>query len=352
MRLSLCMIVKDEAELLPRCLASVAGLVDQIVVVDTGSQDATCQVAAAAGAEIIRDPWRHDFAAARNRSLDAATGDWVLVLDADEELHPDSQDIIRGLMALPPRCYELRLRNLTGEDAVVEHYAIRLFPNAGNLRYQGLIHEGLVNLNGPLIPFRSPESLILHHGYEASLVESRNKHQRNYALLQRAIAAEPNNPFHYYNLGQTLRGMGRDQDAAEAFGRAYSLCWGEPPAYLDNTIVHLQSLALKDQDWERADTWTRQGESIAQLNPDYWINRGVLALAQGRISEAVEHYTQAYELGRQAIQVSVCDRASYTWKPFTAIAQAYQLAGDTVRANLFLSTYRELYPEHRKENHV
>ena len=84
--LSLCMIVKDEADMLPAFLAKVQGLWDELVVVDTGSRDTTVAILEAAGAKVLHRPWRHDFALARNYSLEAATGDWVLVLDPDEHV--------------------------------------------------------------------------------------------------------------------------------------------------------------------------------------------------------------------------------------------------------------------------
>src|SRR5581483_7060685 len=95
MRLSICMIVRDEAAGLPRCLASLAGVADELVVVDTGSLDATPALAEAAGARVIRIAWPRDFAAARNVSLDAATGDWCVVIDADEELAPPMRAALR-----------------------------------------------------------------------------------------------------------------------------------------------------------------------------------------------------------------------------------------------------------------
>jgi len=85
-KLSLSMIVKNEARDLARCLESVKPVVSEIVVVDTGSTDETPQIAAGLGARVISTPWTNDFSAARNIGLDAATGDWLLLLDADEEL--------------------------------------------------------------------------------------------------------------------------------------------------------------------------------------------------------------------------------------------------------------------------
>ena len=85
------MIVRNEAERLERCLASVAGFVDEMVVVDTGSDDATAAIAASCGAAVHHLPWPGDFAPARNHALDLAKGDWVLVLDADEWLRPEAR---------------------------------------------------------------------------------------------------------------------------------------------------------------------------------------------------------------------------------------------------------------------
>ena len=94
-RLTLCMIVRDEAANLPACLDSVAGLADEIVVVDTGSIDATREIARSRGARVIEAAWTGDFAAARNLALGAATGAWILVLDADEALPPASRIRLR-----------------------------------------------------------------------------------------------------------------------------------------------------------------------------------------------------------------------------------------------------------------
>src|SRR5680860_285424 len=85
-RISLCMIMRDEEEHLARCLASVQGVVDEIVIVDTGSVDRSIEIAESFGARVLHEEWHGDFATPRNTGIDAATGDWILVLDADEEL--------------------------------------------------------------------------------------------------------------------------------------------------------------------------------------------------------------------------------------------------------------------------
>lgn len=95
--ISLCMIVKNEADNLARCLRSARGAADEIIIVDTGSTDATRSIARSFGARIIDYPWNGDFAAARNAGLALAQGTWILVLDADEELEPGSRDEPAGV---------------------------------------------------------------------------------------------------------------------------------------------------------------------------------------------------------------------------------------------------------------
>ena len=95
-RLSACLIVRDEQEMLPGCIASIRDVVDEVVVADTGSRDATVRLAEEAGAVVIHHAWRDDFSAARNAALDASTGDWALVLDADERLVPGAGALLRA----------------------------------------------------------------------------------------------------------------------------------------------------------------------------------------------------------------------------------------------------------------
>ncbi len=101
--LALSMIVKNGERDLPDCLASVRGVVDEIVVADTGSSDASIEIARAAGARVISIPWENDFAKARNLSLAEVTSDWLLLLDADERLDA-------GAPTLLPPCYRIVMR--------------------------------------------------------------------------------------------------------------------------------------------------------------------------------------------------------------------------------------------------
>ncbi|MCA9617544.1 MAG: glycosyltransferase family 2 protein, partial [Myxococcales bacterium] len=205
-RLSLCMIVRDEAELLPHCLRSVQGVVDEIIIVDTGSIDDTVAIAEAAGAKVLSHAWTGDFAAARNASLAEASGDFVLVLDADEQLTKGAGVAIRRAMRDGGfDCGFLPLHNassreashaavVAGEAAASEVlYLPRLLRKVGDLRYRGIIHESVgqwLKQRGSKPRFVEGADIV-HYGYVREVSADKKKRDRNVALLEQACREHP-----------------------------------------------------------------------------------------------------------------------------------------------------------------
>jgi glycosyltransferase involved in cell wall biosynthesis len=142
--LSVCMIVRDEEGHLAGCLDSVQAIADQVVIIDTGSVDSTENIARQFGAEVYFSPWENDFAAARNVSLSYATGDWILWLDADERLMPESLPVIAALCqpALRPIIYNVNIKNLQKDG---HNYSLsrshRFFSRQPGIYFTGPIHE-------------------------------------------------------------------------------------------------------------------------------------------------------------------------------------------------------------------
>jgi glycosyltransferase involved in cell wall biosynthesis len=146
---SLCLIVKDEEPNLDACLASVDGLFDEIVVVDTGSTDRTKEIARRHGAKVFDFPWVDSFAAARNASLEHATSQWIFWLDADDRLDAENRQTFRALLATlgdENAAYALKCRCLpdptTGAVTVVDH--VRLFRNRPDVRWRYRVHEQIL----------------------------------------------------------------------------------------------------------------------------------------------------------------------------------------------------------------
>jgi hypothetical protein len=192
-RLSLCMIVRNEAANLPACLDSVAGLADDLVIVDTGSTDATRDIARARGARVIEVHWTGDFSAARNLALAEARGAWILVLDADEMLPPASRIRIHKLVAKVPRsAYNLVQKNrLATAGTHVSVHIVRLFPRHAQVRFERPIHEQVnTSLARQGIPIVDTDIVFEHSGYASTEVLS-GKTERNRLIIEDALAREP-----------------------------------------------------------------------------------------------------------------------------------------------------------------
>ena len=227
-RLTVCLIAKNEERFLGRCLESVRSVADQIVVVDTGSTDWTREIAARFGAEVYSFDWSDDFSAARNAALERATGDWILMLDADEELLAEKVEVLRREMRVDNvLAYRLPLVDV-GREEQGQSYVPRLFRNAPGLFFVGRVHEQIfssleVRRAEWRMENRFGTATLLHHGYTEELVRERNKNARNLALLEKAIEELPNEPNLVMNYGLELMRAGQPSAGLEQYWEAFRL---------------------------------------------------------------------------------------------------------------------------------
>lgn len=236
MKLSLSMIVKNEERFLPGCLESVAGLVDEIVIVDTGSTDGTINIAQSHDAKIFHFPWCNDFSAARNESLKNVTGEWVLYLDADERIDKAFHGTVRKLISSGKAdAYLLNLKSKIGTNAESQYHLVsypRLFKKLKGLAFVGKVHEqittSLCALRARIVP---TDVIIDHLGYAQNDDVIREKARRNYDLLLAQIERRDNYGYALYQLGQTEIVLGEiehglqhlnDALAAGGFGKSVS----------------------------------------------------------------------------------------------------------------------------------
>ncbi len=216
--LSAALIVRDEERFLAGCLQSIAGLVDETVVVDTGSVDRSREIARDHGARLAEYPWNGDFAAARNHALDLARGAWILYIDADERVSAGDRAGLDPLLRDPRlAALTVRFRPITGFTRYREY---RLFRNRPDLRFAGVIHEthvpALLDLCArEKMGIANSEVAIDHLGYDG---DQAHKHGRNLPLLRARLASDPHHVYSWGHLGVTLHGMG-DEVGAEAAWR-------------------------------------------------------------------------------------------------------------------------------------
>jgi tetratricopeptide (TPR) repeat protein len=188
--LSACMIVKDEQENLPSCLSALTGLVDEIVVYDTGSTDDTVAIAEAAGATVVQGYWDDDFARARNSALEHCRGEWILQVDADEVVQGDVATVRTLLSGTSADALQVKIDNIGDDGKVsIEHVAVRLFRRT-RAHWQGGLHEQVVP-RGPL-PLEFAECAdvrLWHGGYTSAAMAAGDKVARNARVARAAAAA-------------------------------------------------------------------------------------------------------------------------------------------------------------------
>ena len=219
-KISLCMIVKNEEANLAASLRPVCRLVDEIVIVDTGSSDRTKEIAREFGAHLFDFPWRDDFSAARNESLCHARGDWVFWLDADDRMDDANVAKLQRLFAelTEPAGYYMTVHS---DDAEIRGIPqVRLFKLAPDFRWVFRIHEQIAPaLRRKGYPLHQTDIVIRHTGYQSPEVV-RRKWERNLHLLLLDIADSPNEPATLFHLGMTYALLGRHAEAVPFLQKA------------------------------------------------------------------------------------------------------------------------------------
>lgn len=286
--ISLCMIVKDEEKLLSRCLESVSSYVDEIVIVDTGSTDNTIEIAKKFNSKVFEYKWDNNFAAARNFSISQATGEYILILDADEYVSIKNEI----MWNLTEPVYVLKIQNI-GDGSIVNHQAIRLFQNNGEFNYKGRIHEHLdvlVNSTTPIFD----EFLICHTGYQKKIVSEKKKDSRNYELLITEIKDNPTG-YNYFNLGTHYKSVHKYNKAIESYKKAY-------PISTNFTFVTKLLLSMA----ECLVALNRNDEAIKVLNDaievhpfytDFYYELGNIYKSIGSFKDAELYYNKALSMG-------------------------------------------------------
>lgn len=247
MLLGAALIVRDEADHLTRCLTSLAELVDEVVVVDTGSVDATVQVAESFGARVLHRTWDGDFAAARNLGLDAVTADWVLYIDADEHVRPLARADLAAALADPDGKHLAHRVWLQARHAFTPYREYRIWRNRPDVRFHGVIHESMTR---DLFRIAADEGLAIgdvdlyleHEGYEGDLTA---KHRRNLPLLREQVRADPTRVYLWGEIGRSHAGLGQLADAEAAWEEGLARLRAHGPASSADCLALVDLIALR-----------------------------------------------------------------------------------------------------------
>ncbi|MCL2039779.1 MAG: glycosyltransferase family 2 protein [Bacteroidetes bacterium] len=305
--LSLCMIVKNEEKMLAGCLESVKNIVDEIIIVDTGSTDKTLEIANKYGAKIYYFEWINDFSEARNESIKHSTSQWILYLDADERLTTESQNAIRTLINTANEevgayyvVIESDHRQLDGSTESHKGAYPRLFRNLGypNIKFMGRVHEQISPSIVAMKKLTLPSDLVIEHlGYNLTEQEMGKKVDRNYKLLLEHVKDEPTNGYAWFQLGQTLGRMELFKEAEDATRFAIK-CGDLKGAVLASATASLSQFCGKKKEFTEALYWA---EETLKIVPKQLYGLSLKAhslLYLGRKKEAEQAFLIALEYAK------------------------------------------------------
>jgi len=338
-RLSLSMIVRDEAARIEACLASVSGFVDEMVVVDTGSRDDTIAIAERCGARVHRIEWPGDFAPARNQALQWLQGEWVLVLDADERLLPQAQEPLQRLMDEPDALLINLLRLEDGAQQSPYSSVSRLFRRHPAIRWSGAYHAMVDDSVTALLQRESrwrvlqyPAPALSHTGYRAENLEDGRKAAQLRQAMEAELSSRPDDPYACAKLGALELSEGRPEQAIALLERGLAACPESAIAERYELLLHL-GMALTPSDPMAACRHYRAAVALpldgrltlgARLNlaalqlqsgdreaaltqalrvtaeaPEYalgWYNLGLIQRQRGELLAAIAAYRRAIQL--------------------------------------------------------
>ena len=223
-RLSLCMIAKNEERNITTALASVRDIASQMIVVDTGSTDKTAQIAQKLGADVHHFNWINDFSAARNYSIEKATGEWIIYLDADEYFTPENAQKLASCineiqddekLQKSTQAISMMIVNLDdNQKPMTKFSAVRVFKNIPSIRFKGKIHEQPSIDSSKIL--NADDIEIMHTGYSESAHKETGKGQRNTLLLREELKNDPDNINNKAYLANSLSMSKNEKDQAEA----------------------------------------------------------------------------------------------------------------------------------------
>ncbi|MDR2357356.1 MAG: glycosyltransferase family 2 protein [Oscillospiraceae bacterium] len=333
-RLSQCMIVKNEERNIERALSWAKEIAFERIVVDTGSTDRTVEIAESMGAKVFHFEWIDDFAAAKNYAIEKARGNWIAFLDADEYFTEENAKKVIPLIDEIKRRADIICCELANLDDDGNPFAVamqnRIFRNTPGIRYIGAIHEALTYAPEQLYTTNSIS--ILHTGYTSSEVNLHDKSARNVAMLRAELEKRPDDANLKGYLAQATLADKSDPGNVEKAKQLYQEVLDSGQAL--NSVVAkgshdlLISWALNGKDYEEVMRLCGSALKMIDDSPDYNYWHGVALYCLERYDEAWEQFTAACTLIENATLINTKMGESGLANLFEAMALTAKQRGD------------------------
>ncbi len=304
-KLSLCMIVKDEEENLPHCLESVKDIVDEMVVMDTGSTDKTVEIAKKYGATVPSFEWCNDFAAARNAALDHVTGDWVLILDADEVFNRKIAPQLKEAIADENNLVVNLVRHEIGASQSPYSLVSRLFRMHPAVEFSRPYHAIIDDSVAQLLKQEShwkiadlPAIAVFHYGYNPKAIASLDKYKRAQQAMESYMKDHPNDPYACSKLGALYLQINQEKAGIKLLKQGLKSNKADTHVLFE-LHYHLGNAYTRKQDNEKAVKHYQKAinqEIMPPLKLGAYNNLGVALQAMGDFKSAAQAYETTIQI--------------------------------------------------------
>lgn len=327
MKISACMMVKNEERHLPGCLESLKGFVDEIVAVDTGSEDNTIQILRDAGGKVLEYPWKNDFSFHRNQSIGLATGDWVFIIDADERFLCDDIEAFRRTLKdidlFGKNAVTLELVNREGGVETSRWLSARFFRN-GKVQYKGRVHNQPVVDGGHA--FFTKGAQILHLGYDENEYDQKAKRDRTVGLLLKDLE-DTGNPHCHYWLAQQYgsQEMERFEDCLEQCKLYAEKKEQIGEEFCDGVYTLGARIAMRMGMLDEAWRWVRSGLAANEVDLDLNAIMADLAIHQNNLIQGKIQHAEGMDRAKEIkfcemlmrTAVEACERYLAAYEDYT-----------------------------------
>jgi tetratricopeptide (TPR) repeat protein len=321
------MIVKDEEKYIEQCLNSALPLVDEVIIVDTGSTDNTINIIEnnyIDKVKLIKHDWNNDFAEARNKSIIDAKGDWILILDADEKISFDKEKLLKQLEEEDVDGYNIPMYNFLSIDNILYSAVMPRLLKNNDLRYIGAIHEQ-VRLNGEELKkqntFETTTCKIIHYGYLHENVLVKNKTRRNINIIKNELEKNPKDGFQWYNLGVTYMGEANYGKAIDAFLQSHKYSQNAKKSYHDDLVLSLAKCLYQEKSYKQLNNYldALSKDQYITKYPEYYYYYGKMFEKKKKYNRAIKNFERAIKVGE--VDNSISQKGMGSFIPNIEIAR-------------------------------
>lgn len=335
MKISACLIVKNEEKNIRRCIESYKKIVSEVIVVDTGSEDSTVSIAKELGAKIYYYEWNNSFCKAKNFALGKAKGDWIIFLDADEYFNGTNKivQILNSINKKSVDCLVNKLINIDKNAGLVQdmNSIVRIFRNSPRIRYKNDIHEVLYKINKSLSAHMVEEKdiVIYHTGYSSDIIES--KVERNIKLIEETMIKN-NDSSGYYYLCDSYFAIKKYQLAIENGNRFIDsgvIVIGFNSKAYKNIIESMINLRYNNNEIKKV---INRAKEIFQKHPMFYYYEALISYSESKYSSSLEYFylTLEYQEKYKGIEMNIIPSLIYLI--YCYMAEIFEIKNDNAKA--------------------